>query len=300
MMGAAWGGVDMRWYSNRAYRIRFVTVIASVVGIIGVGAVSPVYASAAGAGLTKSATSIFCGGDYPNRVEFTYGNGLIIPDLTVCANTSYTSTSITNTSEDVIWHVYQPYIHYWTLSQDIEQGNPATLLFRLWVKQIPNAYLTIEPGVDAILNVPPSTIRLGHNAGEEAAWQVMSLMADSVSDKAHDAFVSLLEDDESPTAKAVIECANTAYSIGQTAYNADQGQVISSQLSGMFQSGAQCSQAVDDARDSDTAHAEEPVMNLHDIEHETHIDVTWDDTDALVEDIAKFIDDGLLAHVLNG
>jgi len=294
----------MSWYSARPYRIRFIAVITAVMGVIllGVGAGSPAYASASGAGLTKSAADAGCGGDYPNQVDFTYGNGLLIPDLTVCTNASYTSTSITNTSEDVIWHVYQPdSFTYWNLSQDLQLGSTAILLFRLWVSRaITNPYLTIEPGVDATLDVPPSSIRLGHNAGEEAAWQVMHLMAESAADKTHDAFVNLLKDDESPTAKAVIECANTAYSIGQGAYSASQSQDIQSQLSGMFQSGAQCAQAVDDARDSDVPHPGEPVMTLHSIESETQVDSTWEDTNTLVDDIVKFIDDGLHAHVFNG
>jgi hypothetical protein len=252
-------------------------VMASVMGLVllDVWGGPSAYASTSGAGLTKSAADAACGGDYPNRVYFTYGNGLEIPDLTVCTNASYTSTSITNTSEDVIWHVYQPQFTYWTQSQDIAQGNVATLLFRLWVTEaIHNPYLTIEPGVDAILHVSPGSIRLGHNAGEEAAWQVMSLMAESVSDKAHDSFVDLLEDGESPTAKAVIECANTAYNIGQDIYGSDQSQDIESQLSGMFQSGSQCADAINDAQDYAAAHPELPRVTVPEIQEETHVDGT--------------------------
>jgi hypothetical protein len=48
----------------------------------------------------------------------------------------------------------------------------------------------------------------------------------------------LLKDDESPTAEAIIECANTAYTLGQGIYGAVQSQDIESQLSGVFQASA--------------------------------------------------------------
>ena len=124
-------------------------------------------------------------------------------------------------------------------------------------------------------------------------------MADSASDKAHEVFVNLLKDGRSPAAKAVIECANAAYSIGQNSYSAYQSQDIESELSGIFQSGAQCAQAVDDANAYTAEHPELPRVALQDIQDKTHVEGTWRDTNILVEDIMKFIEDGLLAHLVH-
>jgi hypothetical protein len=299
----------MRWRSTKACLIRSIAVITAVTGIILANAEAgpSIHASASEVVLTRAAADAGCDTQYPHRVYFTYGNGLQVPDLVVC--TDYSSTEITNISADVIWHVYHPGYKYWTIPQDISiipqdvsVERIATVLYRLWITlEIRNPYLTIEPGNSAILPDPPDIIKLGHGAGEEATWQAMSLMADSISDKTHDALVDLLKDDASPTAKAVIECANTAYTLGQGIYGASQSQDIQSQLSGMFQSGSQCAQAVTEAQNDLAEHSAIPSVKLGDIQEEMRVnDDNWGDTDTLVGDVVKFIDDGHLAHELHG
>jgi hypothetical protein len=272
--------------------------------MVNVGAPSSAYASASAAGLAKVAAEVGCGSSYPYRVYFTYGNGLQIPDLIVCTNNS--STMITNISADVVWHVYYPKYSYWTLNQDValvEQDSSVdsaadTILYRLWLTfGAHDPYLSIEPGNNAILPDPPGDIKLGHGAGEEATWQAISVMADSMTDKTRDTLVKLLEDHASPTANAIIKCAQTAYNLGQNIYSGAESEDIASELSGMFKSGAQCGQAVEDARDDLAARSEEPKVALDDVQdHIRAEDDHWGDTDTLVDDIAKFIEDGLKAH----
>jgi hypothetical protein len=304
-IGDGWPpGGPMCRRSKKSCAIRFIAVITGLTGIFLASTGAGASALASEAALSRTSADIGCNARYPHRVPFTYGNGVEIPDLVAC--TDYFSTSINNISTDVIWHVYQPKLKYWTIRQDVSivpqevsVESITTVLYRLWITgAIKDPYLTIEPGTDAVIPDPPGDIKLGHGAGEEAAWQAMSLMADSISDKTHDAIVDLLEDDQSPTAKAIIECANTAYTLGQGAYDASQSQDIASQLSGMFESGSQCAEAVTAAKEAGE-HAEVPEVNLENVHDEIRLgDDAWGDTDTLVDDVVRFIEDGLLAHEL--
>jgi hypothetical protein len=289
------------WYTKKSRWVRSVAV-AAVAGIIllGVAPGASAHASTSGTGSVQSAADDGCTQNYPHRVNFyyrtdnPYDNEVIVPDLTVCTNSESSVTTITNTSESVVWHVNQPRFPYWTMSEDLSSPlNGATLLFRTWITAaVSNRLLTIEPGLKVTLWVSPDTIQLGHNAGEEATWQLTSLMADSFFDKAHETFISILTNNASPTGKAVIECANAAYGIGQSLYGQDQPQGILSQLStglGIAQDNAKCARAVDDAQRAAVARGEPPAVTLQDIRDEARTNAKWGATDGLVGDIVKFI-----------
>jgi hypothetical protein len=240
-----------------------------------------------------------CGPD-TYRVNF-FSNGVLVPDLTVCTSWWHSVTTITNTSDSVVWHVNQPWDPYWRVSQDSARPlNGAVPLFRAWLSVIRSPHQPIEPGVTVTLYASPGEIQLGHNAGEQAAWQAMSLMADSIADKGRETLIGILKDTASPVGKAVIECANDAYSIGQSLYGEDQPQDIQSRLStglGISQSGANCGQAIYDAQHVAESHGENPLMTLEGIQKEAHFNKEWNATGTLVGDAVKFIEIG--ARVLS-
>ena len=291
----------MSWHPRKSHGAWPVAFAAAVAGIILLGVAGGASADAAtsGPGSVQSVASNGCGPDYPYRVYF-FSNGVIVPDLTVCTNWWHSVTTITNTSDSVVWHVNQPWDPYWTYGQD-SSGllNGAVPLFRAWLNVIRSPHQPIEPGVTVTLYTSPGEVQLGHNAGEQAAWQVMSLMSDSIADKGRETFIGILKDTASPIGKAVIECANDAYSIGQSLYGEDQPQDIQSQLStelGIYQNGANCGQAIYDAQHVAESHGENPLMTLEGIQKETHFSEVWNATDVVVDAAAKFIEMGARVH----
>jgi hypothetical protein len=292
----------MSWHPRKSYGAGPVALAAAVAGIIllGVAGGSSADAATSRPGSVRSVADNGCSPDYPYRIDF-FSNGVPVPDLTVCTNWWHSITTITNTSDGVVWHVNQPWVPYWTLSQD--SGSPlngAALLFRAWINTaISSPHLTIEPGTTATLYAAPDTIQLGHNAGEQAAWQTMSLMADSIADKGQEAFIGILKDTASPTGKAVIECANDAYSIGQSLYGEGQSQDIQSQLSaglGIYQGSANCRHAIYDAQHAAESHRGNPLVTLESIQKEARFNEEWKATDTLVSEAVKFIEIGGRVH----
>jgi len=284
----------MSWHSRKSHGARPVALAAAVAGIILLGVAGGASADAAtsGPGSAQSVAYNGCSPGYPYRIYF-YSNGELVPDLVVCTNWWHSVTTITNTSDSVIWHVNQPWDPNWTFGQDPAGPlNGAVLLYRTWLNVISSPHQPIEPGVTVTLYTSPGEVQLGHNAGEQAAWQMASLMADSTADKGREAFIGILKDNASPIGKAVIECANDAYSIGQSLYGEDQPQDIQSQLSaelGIYQNGASCGQAIDDAQHVTESHGGDPLMTLEGIQKEAHLSEEWNTTDSVVRDAVTFI-----------
>jgi hypothetical protein len=291
----------MSWHPRKSYGVRPVALAAAVAGIILLGAVGGSSADAATSrpGSVRAVAYNGCSPDYPYPVTFV-SNGVPVPDLTVCTNWWHSVTTITNTSDGVIWHVNQPWVPYWALSED--SGNPlngAVLLFRAWINGIRSPHRPIEPGVTATIYASPDTIQLGHNAGEQAAWQVMSLIADSMAKQGRETLIGILKDTASPTGKAVIECAKDAYSIGQSLHGENQAQDIQSQLSNglsIYQGTSNCGRAVYDAQHAAESHGENPLVTLENLQKEARVNVEWKATDALVGDAMKFIEFLRLVH----
>ena len=291
----------MSWDPRKSRRVLPVA-LAAVTGIIllGVAGGSSADAATSRPGSVQLAADNGCSSDYPYRVNF-FSDGMLVPDLTVCTNWLQSATTITNTSDSVVWHVNQPSLPYWTLNEDYSSPlSGAVLLFRTWINAaVSSPRLTIEPGVAVTLYTSPDKIQLGHNAGEQAAWQVMHLMAGSIADKGRETFIDILKDDASPTGKAVIECANDAYSIGQSLYNEGDSQDIQSQLStglGIYQNTASCARAIDDAQRAAESHGEYPLVTLESLQREAHFNEEWNATDTLVGDAVKFIEMGVRVH----
>jgi hypothetical protein len=285
----------MSWDSRKSRRALPVALAAAVTGtiLLGVAGGSPADAATSRPGLVQSLVDNGCSPDYPHRVNF-FSNGALVPDLTVCTNWLQSATTITNTSDSVVWHVNQPSLPYWTLNEDSSSSlSDAVLLFRTWINAVVSSpYLTIEPGVAVTIYTSPDQIQLGHNAGEQATWQVMHLLAGSIADKGRQTFIDILKDSASPTGKAVIECANDAYSIGQSLYGADQSQDIQSQLStglGIYQNTASCAQAIDESQHAAESYGESPLLTLESIQKEAHVNEEWNATDKFVGEAVEFI-----------
>jgi hypothetical protein len=300
----------MSWHLRKSHGARPVAFAAAVAGIVLVSVAGGSSSDAATSrpGSVRAAAYYGCSPLYPYRVNF-YSNGVLVPDLTVCTNLQRSATTITNTSDSVTWHVNQPWDPYWRLSEDSDSSlSNAALLFRAWLNTIRSPHRPIEPGVKATLSAPPDTIQLGHNAGEQAAWQVTSLIADSLADKWREPFIGILKDTAigilkdtaSPTGKAVIECAQDAYNIGQSLHGEDQPQDIQSLLStglGIYQGGKNCGQAVYDAQHAAESHGENPLVSLENIQKKARFNGGWKATGTLVSDAVKFIEIGARVHV---
>ena len=300
-------GGSMHWYPKKSHRVLSVA-LAAVTGIISLGMASgsSALASASGTGATQIDPG--CSVDYPLNVPFYYSNGARNSDLTVCTNSSLSGTSITNNSPARIWHVNQPAYTYWTEDEDIGQNlagelSGTALLYRTWITATYlNPLLTIEPGFTAKLDGSPYKIQLGHNAGEESAWQVASLMAYSMSSNGID-IIKILENRTGPTGTAVIECLKSAYSIGRTLDTPAQSQDIASQLTdglGIYSDDQKCATAVDNAEREARNAGEAPAVTLHEIQNATH-GTEWQDTDDLVHGVVNFTEDGLkVLHDIHG
>jgi hypothetical protein len=96
---------------------------------------------------------------------------------------------------------------------------------------------------------------------------------------------NILEDTSSPTHKAIIACAEAAYSIGQNLYIENQSQNTQSQLStglGIFQDSAKCAKAVDEAQEAEARYEIPKVtLTLRDIPHEIRPGAEWEIMDRL-------------------
>lgn len=51
-----------------------------------------------------------------------------------------------------------------------------------------------------------------------------------------------------------------------------------------------------DAQHADQALHETPTVTLNEIQTETHVDDEWQDTDNLVDEALRFVEDGLKVH----
>jgi hypothetical protein len=243
---------------------------------------------------------------YP-PVTFYYSEGTAVSDLTACTNSDQSQTAIENQSSDTVWYVSLPSgIPYWTGLQDLasfENDNlsPTAALFRVGLRRIYNPpALTIEPGVTVILDTAPGTIQLKQDPGEQATWEVASLLVDSSSDKAQDAIVSLLKQDSSETDSAMITCMSSGYSIGKNLAEAgDSEQNIQSQLSselGVSNATNECGEAIDEAEHDSESHGEVPELKLANVVKETHEDPDYAEAGHLISDAEDAARDLLKVH----
>lgn len=261
-------------------------------------AIGPILAgiSFLGAGCSQSGS---CSGQYPDPVTFSSA-GKPVPTLTVCTSSAGSATDITNTSDDVVWYVSSPSTSYWTAKQDSSYGvDLATLMFRAAVRAtVASPGLTIEPGNNLPISIPPGQIKLSRSPGEQVAWQTAKLIADSVTGKSKDALTSEVEKQSGPSGSAVIACVKAAYAIGQSLSSNDDSQDVLSQVSaglGLYKGAKECSDKIDEARTAEEALHRIPPVTLSEIQAATRDDSEWDETETLFDDALKFLEDGLQA-----
>jgi hypothetical protein len=263
-------------------------------------AIGPVLAGICflGAGCSQPGSS--CSGQYPDPVTFSSA-GKPVSTLTVCANSAGSGTDITNTSDDVVWYVSSPRTSYWTGQQDRNYGvDLATLIFRAAVRATAaNPRLTIEPGNNLQISIPPGQIKLRRNPGEQVAWQTARLIADSVTDKSEDALTKEVEEQSGPSGSAVIACVKAAYAIGKSLSSDDDSQDVLSRVSaglGLYSGAKECSDRIDEARMAEELRHRTPPVTLSEIQAATHDDSEWEETETLFDDALKFLEDGLQAE----
>jgi hypothetical protein len=240
-------------------------------------------------------------------ITFLDSGGQVVSGLEGCTSSNQPQTIIENTSEDTVWFVSSPSFSYWTAAGDLQDFNnglisPTTALFRIGIrKQFLVPLLTIEPDAAVTLDAAPGTIQLKQDPGEQATWEVASLLVDSASDKAQDAIVSLLkEGTSSKTDSAMITCMYSGYSIGkQLAEQGDSDQEIQSQLSsglGVYQASEECGEAIHEAEEESEKAGEAPELKLADVAAETSEDRDYEDAGSLIHEAEEAAHELLKIH----
>jgi len=285
----------MRLNLRESSRIRSGASIASA-------AVTVLFAAACGSSSTSSdAGGAICSDPGYSPITF-YGDGAVGSGLTGCANSDRSQTIISNSSPDTVWYVTSPTgFSYWSAANDLEEFengsiSPTVALFRIGMRsQFNPPLLSIEPGVTATLSTAQGTaIQLMQDPGEQATWEVASLLVDSASDKAQDAIVSLLEDGSTKTDDAMITCMSSGYTIGKNLADAgDSETTIQSQLSselGIYQATNECGEAIEEAQEEIERAGEAPELKLASVAAETREDEDYADAGRLIneaEDAAR-------------
>jgi hypothetical protein len=285
----------MRWKQWESSRIRSGICIAFVAATV-------LFAGACG-----SSSEPDCSDSGYSAITFYYSDGTVVSDLSACTNKDQSQTIIDNESSDTVWYLSIPAgITYWPAASDLDDFNNGNLsaavaLFRIGVRNVyhPPA-LTIEPDVKAVLDISPGLIQLKQDPGEQATWEVASLLVDSSSDKAQDAIVSLLKTGSSETDTAMTTCMSSGYTIGKNLADAgDSDQQIQSQLSselGVYQATNECGEAIEEAQNDSASHGELPELKLSDVAEQTHEDPDYANAGHLINEAEDAAHDLLKIH----
>jgi hypothetical protein len=146
-------------------------------------------------------------------------------------------------------------------------------------------------------------IDLKQDPGEQATWQVASLMVDSASDEAKDAIVSALEKKNSKTDAAMIRCMYSGYSIGQQlADQGDSDDEIQSDLSsglGIYNDSRECGEAIEEAEKESEQESEVPELKLASVAEESHEDPDYEKAGQLISEMEDTVHDLLKVHDLS-
>lgn len=106
--------------------------------------------------------------------------------------------------------------------------------------------ITLEPGQDATVSTAPGQLHLSLNPWVQAGWQGLTLLTDTVRDKAEDELKRLLSNG-SKSRRAALDCAFAAFKIGDTLSSDPRSpeEIIESGLVGDAKS---CVDSIDKAR----------------------------------------------------
>lgn len=105
----------------------------------------------------------------------------ILPTLTGCTDHFLTRTYLHNAHESMVWLIDHP-----TRSWTTDHLDPTIQIFRDGVALAGQLGLTLEPGQEVTLEVPPSAVHLTLDPGVQGAWQLRTLLVEAAKDKAVD------------------------------------------------------------------------------------------------------------------
>jgi hypothetical protein len=198
---------------------------------------------------------------YPETQE----EASIVSTLIACTNGDGSSTYFENLHESAVWTIDRPTDVRWTvLDSDLKLD-----VFHEVIQANRLDGMTLEPGRYATIDRPPAEVHLSLNPSAQAAWQTLSLLADTAQDKikgaAQDGLKRLLRKG-SPSRNATVDCLFEGFSMGQQVVKAGESRspedVLESGL-GIFDNAKTCAKSINQAARS------EGVITIEDIARET-------------------------------
>lgn len=188
-----------------------------------------------------------CATATPYRLTM-YTGGYVEPDLYVCTNYFRTQSLVVNESRARVWflasHTDQP---YWAA----DSTQPLRIqLFRKAMRRHYGSlglrpYLTFEPGTRVLLSYAPVSVRMRTASEQQAAWQTVGMAVNSANKLAWHA-APLVLGVGSPTRKAVVKCAVSAYKSADLLSQQKPAYDLATVL-GLGSNTAACSRALDRA-----------------------------------------------------
>lgn len=210
---------------------------------------------------------------YPNSLPIRIGGVTLVPDLVMCANNARNEVTVENTSESKVWLLHDDSRDYWPLQRDLNKPL-TTKLFRQSLRhRYARPYLTIEPGVKALLDGQPSELKFYLNAEEQTLWQSSALLAktiDAAEDKYGDAVKDRAEELVSGTSKyrkAALDCGETAFDVGGkiSAYQQDRSELVLEDVFGVLGDSTDCLNSLEEANDAAREERKVPLVEVNDI-----------------------------------
>jgi hypothetical protein len=189
-----------------------------------------------------------CDASTPYRLAMFTG-GRIERDLYLCTDYYGTRSLVVNVSRRHVWflatHQEQP---YWLpdLTEPLRIEMFRTAMRRYYGARDLRPLLTFEPGTRVILPYAPRTVRLDTAPHQQAAWQTVAMAASSANSLAWGAAPTVLGVG-SPTRKAVVRCAISAYKSGDLLSRESAAYDLATVL-GLGNQAAACSRALDRAK----------------------------------------------------
>lgn len=189
-----------------------------------------------------------CWASTPYRLAM-YTDGQVERDVYICTDYFRTQSLVVNNSRRHVWflatHLDQP---YWRadLTQPLRIQLFRTAMRKYHGSRGMRPYLTFEPGTRVMLPYAPRTVRLQTSPRQQAAWQTAGMAVSSANSLAWSAAPTVLGVG-SPTRKAVVRCAISAYKVGDSLSQETPGYDLATVL-GLGNQAAACSRALDQAK----------------------------------------------------
>jgi hypothetical protein len=234
-----------------------------------------------------------CGNGGYLPVNFDLPNGQHVATLTACTNRDESETTIDNPSFGAVWVITNAAVPHPVIHQTYDPPYIPDILFNDFVlEDLSNPMYTIDPGAGVTLEGAPDTIRIQEYTSYQSAWELSSLLGQTLLSKTATAVENALQTRGSPLSQAVFTCLGAAYKWGQGNSQAQDvtPQTIQAQLSqasGIYTAGSSCANDIEIVAETFKKEGEAPTLTLPRVQEATK-EGEWED-----EDAGKFIDDAI-------